>query len=399
MDALQFRINVLVDFGATTSEITELLAYNQNTFSHDRQQFPQTFPPPAEPYISAWEQYVAQAETQGAYTVLKQCLIQLQFPIVAGISETEAYRVATRQGKLWDGMASATSLVLSEPEKLQIQLYQSLAGSIPAIATGNRNDFVTLVQAIVHKNEPRSIPNSMGACIVSGYNNWDRIRQYRQQWEKQQAQHSKTDWNDEFKRLIVHKELYQDRFIILSPGFYSNVAASELGLTETQWQQLSLKIRLEHECTHYFTRRFLGSMRNNIFDELIADYRGIVAASDRYRADWFLRFVGLESYPLYREGGRLQNYRGEPPLSDKAFKILQALVKSAAENVECFDKQYSRQSRTLTEQVSALIALTTLTLEELACESGKSLLEDAYHRQQQQLCASLVGNGLQAYRN
>ncbi|KYC37619.1 hypothetical protein WA1_39840 [Scytonema hofmannii PCC 7110] len=407
MDALQFRTNVLVAFGASNSEITELLAYNQNIFGHDRWQFPQTFPPPAEPYISAWKRYVAQAETEGAYTVLKQSLIQLQFPIVAGMSETKTYRAATRQGKLLDSMAilfqshfvNATGLILSEPEKLQIQLYQSLAGLIPAIVTGNRKDFVSLVQALTQKNEPQPVPDSMGACIVSGYNNWERIRQYRQQWENQQAQYSETDWNNEFKRLIPHKELYQDRFIIVSPGFYSNIAASDLGLSETQWQQLSLKIRLEHECTHYFTRRFLGSMRNNIFDELIADYRGIVAAIEHYRSDWFLHFVGLESFPLYREGGRLQNYRGEPPLSDKAFKILQALVKSAAENVECFDKQYSRRSRTVTEQVLTLIALTTLTLEELACESGKSLLEDAYYRQQQQLFTSLVGNELHADKN
>jgi hypothetical protein len=91
--------------------------------------------------------------------------------------------------------------------------------------------------------------------------------------------------------------LYQDRLIILSAGPYSNVTASNLGLTETEWQQLSLKIRLEHESTHYFTRRFFGSMRNNIADELIADYRGIVAALGYYRSDWFLHFVGLESFP------------------------------------------------------------------------------------------------------
>lgn len=74
-------------------------------------------------------------------------------------------------------------------------------------------------------------------------------------------------------------------------------------------------------------------MRNNMRDELIADYQGIVAANGgRYRADWFLRFIGLEAFPEYRQGGRLQNYRGQPPLSDGAFKILQVLVKDAAEN-------------------------------------------------------------------
>ena len=390
MNDLQLRANVLKAFLAQDSEVTELLAYNQNMFDHSRWQIPRTFPSEPEAHIGAWEQYATQAETEGAYAVLKQRLVQFQFPILAGMSETEAYRAATRRGQRMSDMAIATGLVFTEPEKLQIQLHQTLAGKIPVIIAGNREDFVTLVQALTQRNEPQPVANSMGACIVSGYNNWDRVHQYQKQWAVQQDQYSEADWNAEFKSLIPRKELYQDRFIILSRGPYSNVAASELGLTETQWQQLSLKIRLEHECTHYFTRRFLGSMRNNLHDELIADYRGIVAAVGHYRADWFLHFVGLESFPVYREGGRLQNYRGEPALSENAFRILQALVKGAAENLECFDKQYSGQPKTLSEEVSILIALTTLTLEELASESGKTLLEDAYRHQQQQLFTSCV---------
>ena len=107
-------------------------------------------------------------------------------------------------------------------------------------------------------------------------------------------------------------------------------------------------------------------MRNNLLDELIADYRGIVAAIGKYRADWFLHFIGLESFPNYREGGRLQNYRGEPPLSEGSFKILQALVIRAAKNLEDFDKQFSHCSRALTDQVAILLTLSKLTLEELA---------------------------------
>ena len=94
----------------------------------------------------------------------------------------------------------------------------------------------------------------------------------------------------------------------------------------------------------------LTSMRNNLLDELIADYRGIVASSGCYRADWFLRFLGLESFPHYREGGRLQNYRGQPTLSDGAFKILQALVKAAAENLQHFDAEYASELKTVASQ-------------------------------------------------
>ena len=382
MNRLQLRSDTLTGYNASDSETRELLAYNQNVFDHSiLKPFP-AFPLKAEPHITAWKHYAAEAETVGAYAALKPRLVQFQFPIRPGISETEAYRAATRKGKPVKGMAIATELVFTEPEKLQLRIHQTLAGPIPVLMAGNREDFVTLIRALTKRNEPQPVPDSMGASIVGGYNNWDRVRQYRQQWS---AKNPKSDWAAEFKRIIPCKELYQDRFIILSPGLYSNVTAAQLGLTDNEWQQLSLKIRLEHECTHYFTRRFFGSMRNNLLDELIADYRGIVSAIGYYRADWFLHFVGLESFPDYREDGRLENYRGDPPLSDGAFKILQALVKTAAENLERFESKCSKQSRTLTEEVATLIALTTLTLEELASKSAVSLLEAAVSRQRAEL--------------
>jgi hypothetical protein len=266
-----------------------------------------------------------------------------------------------------DGMIEATSLILQQPEQLQLMIHQSLAGAIPVLLTRNREDFVSLVQALTMRNEPLPVRASMGACMVTGFNNWDRVRQYRQQWSvKNFGNCFESRWLEEFGRLIPQKELYQDRLIILSDGFYSNVSANDIGLSEVEWRRISLNIRLEHECTHYFTHRLFGSMRNNLLDELIADYRGIVAAIGHYRADWFLRFLGLESFPDYREGGRLQNYRGQPPLSEGAFKILQVLVKSAAENLERFDAEHGGKLRTLNSQPIMLVALTYLTLEELA---------------------------------
>jgi hypothetical protein len=369
----QLRRKVLVDCGASDSEIAELLAYNHNVFDFSSVKLPQTFPPEPEPGVAAWEKYAAAAETAGVYEVLKKCLIQFQFPILAGISETKEYRAAIRKGKLPHKSAIAIPLTFTEPEKLQIQLYQTLAGTIPVLIAGNREDFVILVQALTKRNEPQPIPNSIGACTISGYNNWNRINQYKEQWSVQQYKYSETDWEAEFKHLISRKELYQDRLILLDTGPYSNVTASNLGLTEAKWQQLSIKIRLEHEFTHYFTRRFFGSMRNNMIDELIADYRGIVAALGYYRSDWFLHFIGLESFPAYRKGARLENYRGEPVLSESAFKILQILVKKAAENLARFDKQFCQLQRTPLEQVSALVTLAALTLEELANDYPKFL--------------------------
>jgi hypothetical protein len=104
--------------------------------------------------------------------------------------------------------------------------------------------------------------------------------------------------------------------------------------------------------------------------------------------------LGLESFPHYREGGRLQNYRGQPPLSDGAFKILQRLVKAAAKNLETFDRNYTQRiSRgdckgerpkglasaspfaPTEQQTRMLMALTSLTIEELASSQAGDLLK------------------------
>ena len=209
----------------------------------------------------------------------------------------------------------------------------------------------------------------MGACTIGGFTNWDRIRTLRQRWEATQPFGAAAGWAAEFQRLLPHKELYQDRFILLSDGPYSNVCAADIGLTDNAWQQASLTIRLEHECAHYFIRRALASMRSNMLDELIADYMGIVAAVGHFRADWFLHFIGLEAFPSYREGGRLQNYRGTPPLSDGAFVVLQALMKAAAEHVERFDHDHIHTG----EAALMLVVLTHMTLEELASEAAPDL--------------------------
>ncbi|MCG6136860.1 MAG: hypothetical protein MET45_19860 [Nostoc sp. LLA-1] len=378
-----FRSHVLAYFGATTAQAEELLVYNQNVFDHKILTHTIQFPLSPEAHVAAWEEYAMAARSVGTFEALKRVLVQLRFPVVEGISQTEAYRIATCRGVVVDGITQATGLVLQQPEKLRLIIHPSLAGTIPVLLTENREDFVSLVQALTKRNEPQPIPASMGACIVSGFNNWDRVRQYRQKWEAESfANRYQTNWQEEFQRLIPQKELYQDKFMILSGGSYSNVSASDMELEESQWQSLSLKIRLEHECTHYFTRRLFNSMRNNILDELIADYRGIVAATGFYRADWCLRFLGLESLPDYREGGRLQNYRGQPPLSDGAFTILQALVKAAAENLQCIHAEYSENSTDSNMKPLILMCLTHLTLEELASPKAEFYIQQTLDKLQ-----------------
>lgn len=367
------RARFLKLYGASALEIEELLVYGENKLATSEPVKQWSLTP--EPSVVTWQQYVDESADQGVFATLKTRLPQLQFPIQLGISDMPAYRAATRRGSpAIDPLA--TGLSLRHPDKLRLWLHSTLVGTIPVLLVGDRQDFVSLVQALTLRNEPKAVPDSMGACIVAGFNNWDRVRQYRQQWEqKNPTACSESDWSLEFQRLIPQKSLYQDRLIILSEGPYSNVSAHNLGLADKEWNELSLLIRLEHECTHYLTHRLFGFMRNHLLDELLADYRGIIAAIGDYRADWFFWFVGLEDYPIYREGGRLQNYRGNPPLSIGAFRVLQALVKDAAKNLEKFHIQHSKDLKNKSDHVQLLIALTQLTLEELADPTMTTHLE------------------------
>ena len=44
----------------------------------------------------------------------------------------------------------------------------------------------TLIQALTARNEPVSIPASMGAMMVAGFNNWDRVRQLKELWRSEE---------------------------------------------------------------------------------------------------------------------------------------------------------------------------------------------------------------------
>ena len=341
------RIKVFKSFGADETQAEELLDYSRSGLTE------QFLPDLSvdEPFIEAWTEYYDESKSGGAFDTLRKYLPKLRFPISEGISGTQEYKNVMLKGEPYSGSVD----LLAYPDAVTLDIYRSEAGSIPVIFTGHRDDFITLVRALVYKNEPRSIPPSMGACMVKGFNNWDRISRYRAVWE---AENNKADWSEFFPEFQKHKELYQDRFIILSNIGYSGVDADELELSEEKWRELSYMIRREHECTHYLTQRVFGSARNNMFDELIADYAGIVKAFGRYDARLFFKFIGLENFPEYRQGGRMENYRGNPLLSDGAFSVLQRLVHQCALNLEARE-EYLADAR-------ALIGLYKLSLEDLA---------------------------------
>lgn len=372
------RLATLKRYTTSDTIIAELLAYNDHPFDHSQLPDDLVLPLPDESFVATWETYLQESRGQDLFAYLREKLVQLRFPISEGISERESYRTVTLKGGDPAAFDDAVGLTLQAPDLLRAELHQTPAGRIPIIITAHREDFVTLVRALAMRNEPKPVPDSMGACIIRGYNNWDRIDAMRQAWQQSAPETSDAAWRMAFRRMSAEKDRYQDRFIILSDAAYSGVPAEQMDLQEDKWRDLSLIIRRDHECAHYATVRFFGSMRNNLLDEIIADYMGVVAATGHYRADWFLQFMGLENFPAYRAGGRLENYRGTPPLSDKAFDIVKQLVIDASHNLEVFHQQTFNQLLDTSQQALVLLTLTAFTLEGLADSDAVMYLKKTY---------------------
>ncbi len=188
----------------------------------------------------------------------------------------------------WDGIWQQAQEICKTPPSLE--MFQSAAGTIPIIYPECETDFEALLRDIVYKGKEMPDTRNMGAQFVFG----------------------KTV-----------------RFIILSAKPYSGVPASFFGLNESEWLNKSMTIRKHHECAHYYTKRFLGGSRNNLHDELIADFCGLYAAFGEYRAEWFMRFYDNRA-AIYTKG-----------LSDSAAAIISAVALAASKGVERWSKTWA----------------------------------------------------------
>lgn len=369
-----FRRDTLRALGAAGEILDALIAYTENPFDTNRLA---GLPLPDELHVPVWEEYARTAASTGVFEALSDRIVQLRFPVREGISQTEAYRAATRRGV--PPPPDSPGLVLERPDTLTLAIEQTPAGRIPVLTAGCRADFVALVRACTARNEPEAVADSMGACIVTGLNNWDRVARHRRAVEAARGTPLEAaEWAAELAALAPRKAQYQDRFIILSSEPYSAVPADEVGLDEAAWRDRSIVIRRAHECAHYFTLRAFGVMRNHLLDELLADFAGLTAAFGRYDGRLALRVLGLDRWPDYRPDGRFRLYLGSPPLPAAAIDPLRRLVASAVSRIE--SALAGRPLDDPPERARALVALAGLTLEELAAEDLPARLADRLAR-------------------
>lgn len=342
---------LITKYGVKDKEsLDRLLKYNKRSFCD-----PIKLPLKNEQFAIDWS--TTFKNVKDISTKLRNYIIETNFPIKKGISKTEKYKKAIEEGILEEGKVQNNGLKL---KSVSVELIDTPAGQMPTITLKDREEFENLIRAISFNNEPLDIPKSMGASTYANYINWGRIKEYRENWESLKGESNEVEWAKEFSKLEHKKYLYQDRFIILSSSPYSNVKAKDLNLkmSDEDWLDKSLNIRKYHETTHYFTKRVLGSMKNNAIDEILCDYVGLVKSNKgEYNSFHALSFLGLENYPKYREGGRLDNYLDG--LKAKDFSIIYSLVKDAIKNIKML---HSKDQNPFV----AVIAFSKFSLEELA---------------------------------
>ena len=364
------KYSYLKEFVKNESAIDELLTYAENKFIPQKN----NALPLENSYIDAWEEYYQESKEIGAFETLKKYIPRLQFPIQEGISKTEAYKDVTLRGKPHMNKAG---LVLNEPALIQVTIYQNnMIGKVPVIIVPNDDDFNTIITAISNKNEPQQLPKSMGASFINGIINWDRIHRLKRNWL---AQNPMGHWNVYFKEQILPKPyLFKDKLMVLSTKAYSGIKSEIIGVSENNWKSSSLIIRRAHECAHLFTLQYYGCMAINMHDEIIADYAGITEVLGKFNKEWFLQFVGLENYPAYRNGGRLQNYQGATKLSQEAFDGLKTIVKKVTDTIFSFDTILG-EIKTPDDQLNRIKSICETDLITMASSEGVEKLIEKYN--------------------
>jgi hypothetical protein len=363
------RHEVLERFGFARGTIDRLL-------SGLARSVPPVCPDPAaaafenELFVSDWIDCCLEARRRGAVPALQDFLFELNFPIAGGISGSPEYQSLALAGhrSLEEVRRHITVAcpTWEEPDGMRVFLHDTGAGLLPVIHAASRTDFVTLVRAIVHRNEPVPIPRSMGSNFINGYTNRRRYLRVR----------------EALVRGVLGPEsrnpqLWRDKLLLLTSGPYSGISPETMGLDPSEWNRRSTAIRLHHESCHYIARRLFPELKFGIQDELVADFVGLTEATGRFRAADFLHFMGLENHPECRADGRLKTYDRKLMQEPEASEAIARLLVAAAGTLEEFFSTWEvvRYHR---EKLRIVASLTHLPLELLADASAGSRLQQLF---------------------
>lgn len=196
---------------------------------------------------------------------------------------------------------------------------QTSEAAVLGIYFDERDDFELFIKSTVYKDKP--VPKSMGACTISGLVNL----------QKSGAMPVSLPG--------ATRQSFKESLIVLSKGEYSAVPAEAVGLDKGEWLEKSLRIRLYHESAHIVCRARFAGQKRPVWDELLADCAGLLAAFGAYDRALALRLLGVDKDGSYI-GGRLENYvDGKENIARYVSFALQKteLLSSAAKSLAAYD--------------------------------------------------------------
>lgn len=246
-----------------------------------------------------------------------------QLYLVPGDENTEAYKSVVRRGDIPE-IKSLSHFITDERDSCVTE--NTPAGDITIVTLNTRRDFETFLNIMANKCRVKEIPVTQGASIIDGIINWKRIEAHRGKYFQSEIDCGRQpDWPSEFKRFTANKSNYLDAIIVLSTGPYSNIPAERFGFKDDEWLEYSYKIRKAHKVTHFICRRKYPELKDAIWDEVVADAVGIIAAFGRFDLVMEEVFLGV-SEKGYMEG-RLKNYVEPHNLDVTAKKVHHLLLK------------------------------------------------------------------------
>lgn len=223
---------------------------------------------------------------------------QLYLKPAKGVSQSEAYRGITRRGERYFGELSHFKGSAED----SLTTAHTPAGAVEIVFLKNREDFECFYQIMAEKCEPVPVLRSVGASYIGGINDWSRIHSHMEEYEKNGGR----DGDEEFRRFTADKSNYKTSIILLSDGFYSNISYEDTPYGREDWLRISLDIRKYHELTHFVCRHFFPGNIEPIWDELLADFYGLLCATGGYDKELALIFLGIQNGKY--TSGRLERY-------------------------------------------------------------------------------------------
>ncbi|MDR1515765.1 MAG: hypothetical protein LBS45_08720 [Synergistaceae bacterium] len=173
------------------------------------------------------------------------------------------------------------------------------AGRIPVIYTTSRENFLRALRFLNPGASTLDVPDSVNAFTINSRS----------------------------------EEAPGHRVILLNEAGYGGVSWKETGMTEDEWIEKSMTLRLRHEACHYFSLRVLGGMKNHALDEMAADCAGQLAVLGTFSAALQKRFFGISEGSVL-PGGRFSFYMKN--LRDDAAREVIGAVEAALSSMESY---------------------------------------------------------------